>query len=274
MEKLLLVMNSHKADTKAISFGCYMARLTGSKLTGLLIEEVSLETASPAYKQSYYKKTKLREDHSILMDTDQVMRYFSAECRLQGVTSDVYSEKGTPLEKVLYESRFADMIILTPDLFLTSQNETIPTTFVKQVLSKAECPTIIAPGYFKEIEEVIFCFDGSDSSLFAIKEFTHLFPHFKSRKVTALEIRNAMIDETSESVTKMRAWLDAHYTQAHFRFLDGEVEDELFAYLLLKEHAFVVMGAYGRGMLSTLFRKSTADTVIRTIDLPIFITHR
>ena len=33
------------------------------------------------------------------------------------------------------------------------------------------------------------------------------------------------------------------------------------------------MGAYGRSMISNLFKKSTADTMIQMTDLPLFITH-
>jgi nucleotide-binding universal stress UspA family protein len=40
-----------------------------------------------------------------------------------------------------------------------------------------------------------------------------------------------------------------------------------------EEGAFLVMGAYGRGAFSRLFRKSMANTIIREVRVPIFITH-
>ncbi|ANE49569.1 universal stress protein [Flavisolibacter tropicus] len=273
MEKILLIMNSHKADTKIIDFGCYIALLTESKLTGVLVEDTTLELASHDHQQSYYRKVKVRDDQSILMDSDQLMRYFSQECRLRGISSIIYSDKGSPMEEVLYESRFADLMIVTPNLFNKSTKEEIPSTFVKKILSKAECPVVVAPNEFKGIEEIVFCFDASASSLFAIKEFTYLFPQFQSKKITVLEVRNDILEEMGEDVAKTREWLEAHYQNVHFRFLEGDVKDELFTYFLLKKDTFIVMGSFGRNMISQLYKKSASETIIKTIDLPIFITH-
>ncbi|MBD0277127.1 MAG: hypothetical protein M3342_04485 [Bacteroidota bacterium] len=49
---------------------------------------------------------------------------------------------------------------------------------------------------------------------------------------------------------------------------------KLLKYLLMKENTFVVMNAYNRNMLSNFFRHSTADTVMKRIDLPLFIAHQ
>jgi nucleotide-binding universal stress UspA family protein len=51
------------------------------------------------------------------------------------------------------------------------------------------------------------------------------------------------------------------------------VEDELVNYFLMKKNKLIVMGAYGRSMLSSFFKRSSADALIRILDLPIFITH-
>jgi hypothetical protein len=273
MEKILLIMTSNKADSKAIDFGCYLAALTDSKLTGVLIEDPTMELASHDHQQSYFRKAKIKDDQFIQMDLDQVMRYFSQECRLRGVSSNVYSDKGTPLEEVLQESRFADLMIVPPDLFLKSKKESIPSAFVKKILSKAECPVVIAPSHFEGIDEIIFCFDGSESSVFAIKEFTQHFPQYHLKKLTVLEVRESAINETDGSILKIREWLNAHFSNVHLRLLEGDVTDELFTYFLFKKNAFIVMGAFGRSMISQLFSKSTSETVIKTIDLPVFIAH-
>ena len=54
----------------------------------------------------------------------------------------------------------------------------------------------------------------------------------------------------------------------------GAVADQLFGYLIEKKNAIVVMGAYGRSMLSRFFKPSQARLIIRTINLPIFIAHQ
>ena len=72
----------------------------------------------------------------------------------------------------------------------------------------------------------------------------------------------------------MMEWLRAHYSSVCYHVLKGESKDELFNYFFMHENKFIVMGAYGRSMLSNFFRKSEADVLIRMVDLPLFITHK
>ena len=56
--------------------------------------------------------------------------------------------------------------------------------------------------------------------------------------------------------------------------LKGDASDELFGFLIDRKNAIVVLGAYGRGILSRFLKPSHASLVLRTINLPIFIAHR
>jgi hypothetical protein len=108
--------------------------------------------------------------------------------------------------------------------------------------------------------------------MFALKQFTYLFPEYRNKKATILEVSE------SDSITvdekyKITEWLKAHYTNIEFAVLQGEAMDELFGYLLNKKNVFVVMGSYGRSMLSTLLKPSKAKLVLRAISLPVFIAH-
>jgi nucleotide-binding universal stress UspA family protein len=64
-----------------------------------------------------------------------------------------------------------------------------------------------------------------------------------------------------------------HYDNIMNIELKGDVRKELLTYLTSKKNVLVIMGAYGRSQLSQFFRRSTADVLIRDIDLPFFITH-
>jgi nucleotide-binding universal stress UspA family protein len=53
-----------------------------------------------------------------------------------------------------------------------------------------------------------------------------------------------------------------------------EDKSQLTNWLKEEEAAWVVMGAYGRSLLSSLFKKSFADELINDVRLPLFITHQ
>jgi nucleotide-binding universal stress UspA family protein len=108
--------------------------------------------------------------------------------------------------------------------------------------------------------------------MFAIKQFTYLFPDLTKKKVTVLNVRST-VDEGVEDSFKMKGWMKEHYDEVEYVLLRGDPADQLFAYLLEKKNGIVVMGAYGRGMLSRFFKPSHARLIIKTVNMPIFIAH-
>jgi len=118
----------------------------------------------------------------------------------------------------------------------------------------------------------VFAYDGTKSSVFAMKQFTYLFPELHDRKVLVLEV----CEEDEHVVTakeKLSAWLQNYYSNITYLVLYGKPKDELFGFLLEKEKMFVVMGAFGRSMLSTLFSRSNAELLLKVVNLPFFISH-
>ena len=196
------------------------------------------------------------------------------ECLLTGISLDVIVGEGEPVQQTIYESRFADYIILDPGLTFSQKEYDMPSGFVREVLSRAECPALLAPKEFVGVDEVVFCYDGSASSVFAIKQFIAQLPTFKNTNALLLEVNKSGREEFNGDHKRMMDWLRMHYPSVHYQALKGNAKDELFNYLSLKTKKLVVMGAYGRNMLSNFFKTSHADVIIRTLDLPLFIAHQ
>lgn len=274
MQRILIVMDHDQVDVSAVDFACYLARTTRSHLTGIFIREAVLELIPPIEARYPSGKGSIRQQHEqeVRMDEDQAIRYFLDECALRQVKAKAVLDKGTPLEEVAFESRFADLLVIGPKTSYKGTGK-VPPAFVKQVLERAECPVVIAPHLFDAIDEVVFCYDGSASSLFAMKQFTYLFPHYRVLKTTVLEIRENIISQADDSHQRVLQWLNGHYENVATHYLKGRVKDELFTYFMKKENLFIVMGAFGRSMLSQFFRPSSAHTLVQTIDLPLFIAH-
>lgn len=274
MEKIVVVCDSHKIEISAIDFGCYLSQLTHSALSGILLDNVIQEVIPENAHMPYYATAgKARPGETVVMDSDQAMIYFMEQSRKRGVQSDVTVSKGAPSETVLYESRFADLLVVSPDLTFLGDADDLPSSFVKHLLVKSECPVVLAPHTFEKISQITFCYDGTASSLFAIKQFTYLLPQFRNIPVMLLEVRDSLIREADEGHMRTMSWLKAHYEHVDFHFLQGRVNEELLIYFMDKKDVFIVMGAFGRNLVSNLFRKSTSEKVIKTADLPLFIAH-
>jgi hypothetical protein len=69
---------------------------------------------------------------------------------------------------LIEESRFADLLIIDAETSFNRGLEANPTRFVKEILQHAECPVVISPVSFEGLDEIIFAYDGSASSVYAI----------------------------------------------------------------------------------------------------------
>ena len=275
MQRILVVLNANKPDLNAINFACKIADAASTKLTGLLVENLYFSyVATTGIEAPYFETYRPPSGDTVVADVEQATRIFKEQCKIEGITADIIVDKGDPIEEIVFESRFADLVIIDPAISFYGDEERFPSPFVKEVLAKAECPVLLAPEKFDKVDEIVFCYDGSMSSIFAIKQFTYVMPEFRNRKVTLLHISNQSDIEFDETDRRMMDWLRAHYASVCYYALNGEVKDELFKYFFMKEDKFIVIGAYGRSTLSNFFKKSKADVLIRVVDLPLFITHK
>lgn len=275
MEKILLVVNAQKPDVFSIDFACRIANLTQAKLTGLFIENIHVNYSLPDALEddSYFTTLNKTANARVTVDTDQSIRLFKEECLRKGIKAEVYVDKGEPIQEIIFESRFADLLIIHPEVSFYNRDEPLPSHFVKEILARVECPVLLAPGKFENIEEIVFCYDGSASSVFAIKQLTYLLPEMHEKKITLLEVSEKDEEEFTEAHRRMIDWLRIHFHSVYYHSIKGDSKDELCNYFFKKEKMLIVIGAYGRSMHSNFFRKSKADVLIRMIDLPIFVTH-
>ncbi len=278
MEKILLALDPQNMNMSTIDFACYLSRLTRSRLTGVFLEDIyygetpiTHTTQGEAYMDSTAVKD-TRDSHEKKGITEENIREFKLACECREVQTLIHRDRGVPAEEIIEESRFADIIVIDAETSFAKRNESLPGRFVKDVLEESECPVIISPYSFESIDEIIFSYNGTKSSVFAIKQFTYLFPELRQKKAIIVSVRPNG-DESVEEQFKMKEWLKNHYNEVEFVILKGEPSDQLFGYLIEKKNGIVVMGAYGRSMLSRFFKPSHARLIVKTVNLPIFIAH-
>lgn len=278
MEKILLAIDATNLNINSLDFACFLGRLTKSKITGVFLENRVAEEkpALKAMQGAAYKDWAVDEnsdDHKAKMESiKKNIAFFGEGCINREVRYEVHQDRGVPSDDLIEESRFADAVIVDAETSFNKNFEGIPTEFIRVVLKKAECPVIIAPENFEAIDEIVFTYNGSSSSVFAIKQFTYLFPELKEKKVSIIQV-NETGEWLDKDKNKFMEWLQNHYTDLHFEALKGETENVLFDHLFKRKNIFLVMGAYGRTTLSRFFKRSYADLLINTVTQPIFLAH-
>jgi len=262
-------------NMECLDFACFLCNLTHSKLTGAFLENLehevrSKETLLETAAGSILPGKNIKEIKEIYCEDN--IAHFRDACTVRGVNCTVHRNRGIPIIEVIEESRYADLIVIDSSTSFTEEREGTPSGFVRDVLRLSECPVIIAPDSFDGIDEIVFTYDNSRSAAFAIKQFTQLLPQLHDRKAVILSITPP--GKTIGDKYKLKEWLQTHYNELEFTVLKSrDTRTQLLDYLLGKERVFVVMGAYGRGVLSNLFVPSHANPVVGTVSHPVFITH-
>ena len=278
MEKILLAIDAINPDKNAMEFACYLGRLTKSKITGVFLENLAAEERSVLKQMQGMAYTdwevdEKSDEHKVKIELiEKNISFFKEGCINREVSYSLHRDRGVPARELIEESRFADVLVVDAETSFNKRYEGTPTEFVRDILKKAECPVIIAPERFDAIDEIIFTYNGSASSVFAMKQFTYLFPQFHDKKVSIIQVNEAGKWQDPDKY-KFKEWLKEHYTDLHFEALKGKTDTKLFDYLFKRKNMFLVMGAYGRNVLSGFFKRSHADLLIKTVTQPIFIAH-
>jgi nucleotide-binding universal stress UspA family protein len=275
MGKILVVIDPVKANRNTLDFALYIGQQTKSAITGLFIENADprlVERDLHGFPVAFTEKNIAKNRLVIKAEIEQTLSDFEMKCADRRIPFVVHRDYGIPVDEVLAESRFADLLLIDAGTELEKKSERAPTDFVNEILRKSECPVVLAPEHPGEINEIIFCYDGSRNAMHAIRQFTCLFPQFKDKKLVILEVKKDGKGDLQKE-KRLTEWMGNHYPHFQHEIRTGTVRQILFDSVFKKENIFIVMGSFGRTALSAFFKKATAESLIKITTQPVFIAH-
>lgn len=272
MKKIIVLNEALKFRPETLDLAAFIARLSKSKVVGLFFEGNNIET-SPSVKsfggQLYVEEIIAHDEEQAKITSDQ----FKNGCIQREVDCIVRHSND---ELLINETRYADLLVIPAAISHAGDND-IPSKLLLKMLHDAECPVIVAPEYFQIPEEIVFAYDGSRSAAFAIKQFYYQLPELADKKITILHVNtDSEYSDQYEGNDHFVEWLDLHFQNVSFHESNGDVREGLFKYFIeynQQKNKLLVIGSFGRNMLSSFFKKSAADLVLKAIDAPVFIAH-
>lgn len=281
MKNIVQVFDALAFKPDELQFAAYVAQMHNSGVTGLLIHDTSIgmnQGINMIGGQIYVDEILVSAEdqsnqESTIAANEKSLRDW---CLSRGIRCDVKVVSGIPDEVVRLESRFADLMILSPLLSFTGE-KAVPTSFVKEALVNAECPMLIAAEHFQPVDEVVIAYDGGSQSVAAIKQFCYQLQELGSKRFTVLHIiDNGKEGALNEEVNRFEEWIAGRFPDYTMITLSGSVQDVLFNYFMERDdqRMMLVAGAFGRGAISRFFRGSATEEVLKKVDIPVFIYHR
>ena len=135
---------------------------------------------------------------------------------------------------------------------------------------------MILPDNICKIDNIIFTYDGKDSSVFAIRAFSNLFAgHSKNKPVSILTVMKSPDDEGIKNEKLLMELIKQHFNDVGIQLLEGNtISDEISNFAGTVTNPLIVMGAYGRSRVSNILLPSVARHIMTKSRLPLFIAHR
>jgi hypothetical protein len=275
MKKIVIALDGNHFPHGAFEFAKYLNQENDILLAGVFLSPVdysklmmySAAEAAAVMPGWFYTA----EDDKLVLKN---IALFEEACTKEGIHFRVHKENNEiAIASLVEETRFADLLLVSSELFYKNIGEVQPNFYLEEVLKKSECPVMLVPESFSPPVQNVIAYDGSESSVFALKQFAYLFPGLAKQPTVVLSISAAEKDGPPEYslVTELAG---CHYANLSIEAATMVDRHDFTTWLTDQPLSYVVMGAYSRSMFSEFFKKSFAAGVIRETKMPVFIAHK
>ena len=271
-KQVLFVCAGKEFPQGAFNFLRSMQQQEQVHVLGLFFNPIDVDAmvaVSQIVVQGPYDRLKAEEHEAMVA----AKASFTRQCEQHHIRCQVHAHDGQWDKDILVgESRFADVLVLSGELFYADINLRQPNAYLREALYSAECPVVIIPEHYKQCDHVFMAYDGSKESLFAIKQFCYLFPQLTDLPTEMLYVRDEPEDNIPD-LDRLRQYTRQHFDAMGFSKLHFKPSQYFSTWIGEKKDVLLVTGSYGRSAFSYLAKHSFAEQVISEHKIPVFIAH-
>jgi nucleotide-binding universal stress UspA family protein len=278
MNTVIAALDGLKLSESTLDYAIYVAKKFKAHIVAAFLEDETYHLRHHYSEELMFSNmpnvdtaTKT-EDQVRIAANKKLQRKFEAE----SILYNIHSEKKMALRSLLDESYYADMILIDGDESFSNLDASKPSHFIRNLLSGTQCPVMVVPSIFKPVERIVFAYDGSLSSVYAIKQFSYLFPLEANQEVEILMVTDYNHTNQLGHLNLLKELLKRKYTTVIETVLKSNNTDDTFIHHLEteKKNCMIVLGAYQRSSFSRWLYQSIADTLIAELDIPLFVAHK
>lgn len=274
MKKIILIADGSNFSNAAFEFARRLNELGPILLTGVFLPQIDYATLwnyTDAMGNIFILPMPNEED---VEEVKKNITRFETLCSNNDINYRIHKDfYDFSLKELKTETRFADMVMLGSEVFYKNLGTFNPNEHLKDLLHNAECPVLLIPEHFDFPKNNILTYDGSASSVYAIKQFAYLFPSFCQQKTILVFAKDEKDNDFPEE-DYIKEFVTRHFTDLTFLNIKTHTKKEFSNWVNQNKAAIVVSGSFGRSLFSQLFKQSFMSDVISEHTLPLFITHR
>lgn len=278
MKKIIAAFDGLKFSKSTMQYASYFTKKENAFLSGVFLDDKTY-TSYKIYEVITEEGVSTASLHKLSQeDVSQRKKSsieFSEYCHAEKINFNIRHDKNIALKELLHETLFNDVLFINRDENFSHHKEKYPSHFIRDLLAHTACPVLILPEKFKEIQKLVFFYDGQPESIFAMKMFIYLFPETIKLPLQVLSVKAIEENLHLPDYTQLKLWLKSNFNQIEYVVLKGIPETEIVNHLLKVDFFFLpIIGAYSRSGLSRWFRTSMADVMVNNFEVPIFLAHQ
>ena len=275
MKKIILAIDGTNFSSGAFEFVRQLNEKSAVLVAGIFVPQLDYANlwsyaATAAKGAVYVPLVEDEESEEVLRNIEQ----FETLCQQNGIAYRVHKDfVDFALPELKRESRFADLMILSGELFYRQMPSANRLDYLRHVLHHSECPVLIVPENFQFPVNNILAYDGSEESVYAIKQFAYLFPE--------LAINNSMLVYAEENEEKSFPSKDLinelagqHFRNLKFYKAEFNAKKYFATWIGEKKGAILISGSFSRSAFFENLRKSFVLDIIEEHQVPVFIAHK
>jgi nucleotide-binding universal stress UspA family protein len=275
MKKILIAFDGRHYSEGAMNFARQLNEKNPIMVTGAFLPQADI-----ANLWSYSGGGRSGVDFIPLVeesDADVIkenIERFEAFCKQHTIRHEVHKDYfDFAVPGTREESRYADLLLLSSESFFQQAGTDKPNEYLQEALHGVECPVLVIPEKFDFPQMNILSYDGTETSVYALKQFAYLFPEFAGNP-TLLVFASEKGRKAFPAELNVREWAGTHFPDLTLFELEVNPKKYFATWLEEKKGAVLVCGAFGRSEFSMLFRKSFITDVIADHKVPVFIAHK
>jgi nucleotide-binding universal stress UspA family protein len=275
MKKVIIPFDGVHFSQGAIDFAIALNQFEPILLSGVFLQQLDYANLW-AYSGGMVGPTfvPFMDDADVELIEKNIER-FTCVCEKNDIEYRVHKNMyEAPIPELRYESRFADLLVVGSEAFYENMGITNPNPFLKDTLRQAECPVVVVPESFTFPESVVLSYDGSESSVYAIKQFAYLFPQLSNKSTLLVTPSESGTEQEFPDESNIEELAARHFKDLTLMRVQLEPRKYFSTWLMYRKSTVLVSGSFGRSAFSEFFTKSFITDVINTHRIPVFLAHR
>jgi hypothetical protein len=275
MKKVILAFDGDNYSQGAFEFARQMNEIEPLLLTGIFLPFTEYANLSTLVSQTGLVYTVAQGSGKDIIDRNILK--FEEACRKNNIQYRIHKDADDfALAELKTETWFADLLITGSESFYQDAESKTINAFLREILHSAGCLVAVVPEKFEFPQNNILAYDGTESSVYAIKQFAYTFP-FLTKNKTYLVYSKSDLEDTLNTLPEqanIEELVARHFTDLTVTKLNFNPKESFDTWINFKKGVILVSGAFGRSLFSRIIKKSFATNIISVHKFPVFIAHR